>query len=222
MVSAIRKEAALDLKRRPLFDSMAPSDEAAYTQLYEATPAVRRASARYLSRALAKIFSKPSRYAISYRLADIIADQQPSDSGWHISDVPQNCLMSVAEMLPGCRHSVTLATSNNCFRHFLMLVVGVGTVVSDAIKPGHHAIDVLIEGVINLLEHHSKHRVGAEGVQSTMKCAVGLPIGCDPPFEFGVWQFVCSILERQLLSGVDAIALCLTPVRQPPQRPFDE
>ena len=33
VVSAIRKEAALDPKRRPLFDSMGFRDEAAYTQL---------------------------------------------------------------------------------------------------------------------------------------------------------------------------------------------
>lgn len=61
VVSAIRNEAALDPKRRPLFDSIGSSDEAAYIQLSDATAGVRRASARYLSKALTKKFSKPSR-----------------------------------------------------------------------------------------------------------------------------------------------------------------
>ncbi len=58
VVSAIRTEAALDPKRRPMFNGLNSSDEETYNHLRRATPALRRASARYLCRAITKQFSK--------------------------------------------------------------------------------------------------------------------------------------------------------------------
>ena len=61
VVSAIRNEAALDPKRRAIFDTMKAGDRSKnYYVMLKATPGVSRACARYLNRALAKQCAKPS------------------------------------------------------------------------------------------------------------------------------------------------------------------
>lgn len=60
VVSAICTEAALDPKRRPLFDHLDAEDETTYNKMLDATPGLRRACARYLCRAITKQFSKPT------------------------------------------------------------------------------------------------------------------------------------------------------------------
>jgi hypothetical protein len=60
IAASICSEAALDPKRHPKFDEMKTMDHQTFCELLDSTGKVRRSLPRYLSRAIAKRFAKPS------------------------------------------------------------------------------------------------------------------------------------------------------------------